>query len=433
MKKFFKLKEHNTNVRTEITAGVTTFFTMAYCIFMVPSMLEAAGMDTQAVMIATCIAAAVGTLLTAFIANAPFAQGPGIGLTAFFAYTVCGTMGYTWREALAVVLISGILFLIVTASPLRRKVVNGIPMSLKSAIGAGIGLFIALIGMKNAGIMTVADGNIALGNVLRPDTAVAIVGLIITGILMARKVKGALFIGIIVSTLIALCTGVAKLPESVTLSSFNLAPGFLQFDFAGLFSHGIVPVISVILTFAIIDMFDTVGTLVGTAKRNNMLDEKGELGYADRALLADAGATVIGSCLGVPTVTTYVESSAGISEGGRTGLSSLVTGLLFLLAVLLAPIAGIVPAAATAPALIIVGVLMIGCVKDIHWDQFDEALPAFLTIAMMPFAYSIADGIAFGFIFYVIMKLVVGKPKEIPALMYILSAIFILRFVLVGL
>ncbi|MBE6930625.1 MAG: NCS2 family permease [Ruminococcaceae bacterium] len=440
MEKFFKLRENNTNVKTEVVAGVTTFFAMAYIIFVQPTYLSAAGMDANAVMLATCISSALGCFLTALLANVPFAQAPGMGLNAFFTYTVCFGMGYTWQQALTIVLLSGVLFLIIAVSPIRSKIIESIPAFMKSAIGAGIGLFIALIGMLNADIVkfygdTIVDGVVVatdysgLGNVLNPTTLLAIIGLLITGVLMAWKIKGAIFIGIIVSTIIGIPMGVTTIPENFTMTA-SLAPTFCKLDFGGLLSHGFLPLFTAVISFALVDCFDTVGTLIGTATNAGMVDENGNLPGGDRALIADAIATCAGAFLGTSTVTTYVESSAGISDGGRTGLTSVVVGILFLLACVLAPIAGIIPSAATAPALIIVGVLMIQGAAKINWYDFEEALPGFLTIAMMPFAYSISEGIGFGFISLTVIKVCRGKAKEVPILVYIISALFIAMYIL---
>jgi len=435
LEKLFKLKEHNTTVKTEIVAGVTTFFAMAYIIFVNPGFLSEAGMDFNAVMMATCLAAALGTILTAFLANVPFAQAPGMGLNAFFTYTVCFGMGYTWQNALAIVLLSGMIFFFVSISPLRSKIIEAIPASLKSAISAGIGLFIALIGMLNVGMVT-ANGNLLdLGNITSGPALVAIIGLIITAILMAYKVKGALFLGIIITTIVGIPFGVTTFPESITFSGFStLAPVFGKVfteGFNGLLGHGILALLTAIITFAICDCFDTVGTLIGTAKAAKMLDENGNLPTGDKALIADAVATMAGAVLGTSTVTTFVESSTGISEGGRTGLTSLTVGILFVLAAFFfGPIAGIIPSAATAPALIIVGVLMLGNAADIDWKDIETAVPCFLTIAIMPFAYAISDGIGFGFISYTLIKLARGKAKEVPVFLYILSALFIAQYVL---
>lgn len=435
LEKLFKLKAHNTTVKTEIVAGVTTFFAMAYIIFVNPGFLSEAGMDFNAVMMATCLAAALGTILTAFLANVPFAQAPGMGLNAFFTYTVCFGMGYTWQNALAIVLLSGMIFFFISISPLRSKIIEAIPASLKSAISAGIGLFIALIGMLNVGLVTANNNLLDLGNITAGPALVAIIGLVITAILMAYKVKGALFLGIIITTIVGIPFGVTTFPESITFSGFStLAPVFGKVfteGFNGLLGHGVLALLTAIITFAICDCFDTVGTLIGTAKAAKMLDENGNLPTGDRALIADAVATMAGAVLGTSTVTTFVESSTGISEGGRTGLTSLTVGILFVLAAFFfGPIAGIIPSAATAPALIIVGVLMLGNAADINWKDIEVAVPCFLTIAIMPFAYAISDGIGFGFISYTLIKLARGKAKEVPVFLYVISLLFIAQYVL---
>ena len=440
MDKFFKISERGSSVRAEIVGGVTTFFAMAYIIFVNPGLLSQTGMNSNGVMLATCISAAVGCLLTALLANAPFAQAPGMGLNAFFTFTVCFNMGYTWQEALAIVLLSGILFLVISVSPLRSKIISSIPGFLKSAISAGIGLFIAFIGLLNVKLVGFGAGVPALqflvddgtGNMVANTAGIlTIIGLLITAILMAYKVKGAIVIGIIITTIIGFPMGQTHLPDAITMSVFkDFGEVAFKLDIPGVMAKGLLPLITAVVSFALVDCFDTVGTLIGTAKNAGMTDKNGNLPGGDRALIADAVATCCGACLGTSTVTTFVESSTGISEGARTGLSSIVVGVLFLLACLLAPVAGITPSAATAPALIIVGVLMIRGATEVNWGDFEEACPAFLTIAMMPFAYSISDGIGFGFISYSIIKLARGKAKDVPVLVYIISVLFILKYVL---
>ena len=362
-----------------------------------------------------------------------------MGLNAFFTYTVCFSMEYTWQEALAIVLLSGILFLVIAVSPLRSRIISAIPAFLKSAIAAGIGLFIAFIGILNVGLVGFGSGVPALqflvddgaGNMVVNSAGIlALIGLLITAILMAYKVKGAIVIGILATTLIGLPMGQTLLPESITMAGVSLSTVAFQLDFGGLMAKGLLPLITAVISFALVDCFDTIGTLIGTAKNAGMTDKNGNLPGGDRALIADAIATCCGACLGTSTVTTFVESSTGISEGARTGLSSLVVGALFLLACLLAPIASIIPSAATAPALIIVGVLMIKGATEINWSDFEEACPAFLTIAMMPFAYSISDGIGFGFISYSVIKLARGKGKDVPVLVYIIAVLFIAKYIL---
>ena len=439
MEKLFKIKERGSSVRTEIIAGITTFFAMAYIIFVNPNLLSASGMGWGSVFTATCIAAALGTLLTGLLANSPFAQAPGMGLNAFFAFTVCGAMGYTYQQGLTIVLLSGLLFLLITISPLRKKMIAAIPTSLKAAIGAGIGMFIAFIGLLNSGAGLVkldAASNIT-DLQFNFSSIIIIAGILIIGALMVWKVKGAIFIGIIATTAIYYAAGIpmgyVEVPVIDLKNAFaniTLEGTFFAFDFKGLFGMGVLPVITAVLSFAIVDCFDSIGTLIGTAGAAGMLDKDGNLPGGDRALIADAVATCAGAALGTSTVTTFVESSAGISEGGRTGLTAVTTAILFVAALVLAPIAGLIPGAATAPALIIVGVLMLKNVVNINWDNMEEAIPAFLTIAIMAFGYSISDGICFGFISYIFLKLVRGKVKEIPLLLYIISALFVLMYVL---
>lgn len=440
MEKIFQLKTHGTNVKTELRAGVTTFFAMAYIIFVNANYLSMTGMDYTGIMVVTCISAAIGCLLTAFLANVPFAQAPGMGLNTFFTFTVCFGMGYTWQQALGIVFISGLVFLLVTISPLRSKIIESIPASLKAAISTGIGFFIALIGMFNVNIVTAFGSGVAgaytdMGSITKGAALLALIGLVLTAVLVAYKVKGAIFIGIIVTTIIGIPMGLTVLPETITVSGIGAAFSSVAFklDIAGaITAGGIVPFLTAVITFSICDCFDTVGTLLGTAGNAGMLDENGNFPGGDRALIADAAATVIGAALGTSTVTTFVESSTGIEDGGRTGLTSFTTGILFLVAILLAPVAGIVPSAATAPALIIVGVFMMKSVLKVDWFNMEDAIPGFLTIAMMPFAYSIADGIGFGIISYTLIKVFRGKAKEVPVLMYILSALFILSYILLA-
>lgn len=442
----FKLKEHNTTVRTEIIGGLTTFFAMSYIIFVNPTMLSATGMNAIGVAMATCISAAIGCLLTAFLANAPFAQAPGMGLNAFFTYTCCKAMNYSWQQTLTIVFISGLLFLIIAVSPIRSKIIESIPASLKTAISAGIGLFIALIGLKNSGIVNFEQGLPALSDITHGAVLLAVIGVIITVILMVLKVKGAIFIGILATAVIGIIPGLfgseffGKFVTNGTIYNIKdlskIGDVAFKFDFNGLAAKGILPLITAILSFTIVDCFDTVGTLVGTATTAGLADENGNLPGQDKALIADAIATVAGSCLGTSTVTTFVESSSGISTGARTGLSSVVVAVLFVLAIFVAPLFGVLSDnqwylyAITSPALIVVGVLMMGGIGKIEWGNIEEAVPAFLTVAMMPFAYSISDGIAFGFISYVIIKLVKGKAKDVPLLMYIVTLLFIAKYIL---
>lgn len=440
MDKFFKISERGSSYRAEIVGGITTFFAMAYIIFVNPNLLSQTGMEYNAVLLATCISAAIGTALTALMANVPFAQAPGMGLNAFFTYTICFGMGYSWQQGLAIVLLSGILFLIVSVSPLRSKIIASIPSFLKNAISAGIGLFIAFIGILNVGLVGFGGGVPALQfaltgedglKVMNSAGILAIIGLLITAILLAYKVKGAIFIGIIITTIIGIPMGqTVYTPEAFSFSVLGETFGKLSFTGLTAVDGGVVALITAVISFALVDCFDTVGTLIGTATNAGMTDKNGNLPGGDRALIADAIATCCGAVIGTSTVTTFVESSTGIAEGARTGFSSLVVSVLFLLSCFAAPVAHVVPSAATAPALIIVGVLMLKGATGINWSDFEEACPAFLIIAMMPFAYSISDGIGFGFISYCIIKLARGKAKEVPALVYIISILFVLKYIL---
>ncbi len=430
MDKFFKISERGSSLRTEIVGGITTFFAMAYIIFVNPGMLSDTGMDFNAVLLATCISAAVSCILTGLLANAPFAQAPGMGLNAFFTYTVCLGMGYTWQEGLAIVLLSGILFLVIAVSPLRSKIIAAIPGFLNRAISAGIGLFIAFIGLLNVSLISFASGVPALNFKGNPDGLLTLIGLLITAVLMCYKIKGAIVIGIIVTTLIGLPMGCTTLPEAITMEGISLAPVFMKLDMGGVMAKGFLPLITAVISFALVDCFDTVGTLIGTATNAGMTDRRGNLPGGDRALIADAVATCCGACLGTSTVTTFVESSTGISEGARTGVSSIVVGVMFLLSTFLAPIASVIPSAATAPALIIVGVLMMKGAAAVDWNDLECAIPAFLTISTMAFAYSISDGIGFGFISYSVIKLARGKAKEVPVLVYVIAVLFILKYIL---
>ena len=440
MDKFFKISERGSSFRAEIVGGITTFFAMAYIIFVNPGLLSQTGMDFNAVLLATCISASIGTALTGLMANVPFAQAPGMGLNAFFTYTICFGMGYTWQQGLAIVLLSGILFFIVAVSPLRSKIIASIPGFLKNAISAGIGLFIAFIGLLNVGLVGFGGGVPALQfsltgedglKVMNSAGILAIIGLLITAILLAYKVKGAIFLGIIITTIIGIPMGqTVYSPDAFSFSVLGEIFGKLSFTGLTSVDGGTVALITAVISFALVDCFDTVGTLIGTATNAGMTDKHGNLPGGDRALIADAIATCCGAVIGTSTVTTFVESSTGIAEGARTGFSSLVVALLFLLSCFAAPVAHVVPSAATAPALIIVGVLMLKGATGVNWSDFEEACPAFLIIAMMPFAYSISDGIGFGFISYSIIKVARGKAKDVPVLVYIISILFILKYIL---
>lgn len=426
--KFFKLKENKTDVRTEIIAGFTTFMTMAYILIVNPLILGETGMDKGALFTATALSAAVATFVMAFHANYPFALAPGMGLNAFFAFTVVIGMKYSWEVALTAILIEGIIFIILSVTKVREAIVNAIPLTIKHAVSVGIGLFIAFIGVKSAGIVVNSEAtSVTLGDLTSPQVAVALVGLIVIGYLLAKGVKGAILIGILVATVVGIPLKVTPMPSAFISAPPSLSPIFFKFDFSKVLSGEFL---IVMFTFLFVDMFDTIGTLVGVASKADMLDKEGKLPRAKQALLADAIGTTFGAVVGTSTVTTYVESAAGVAEGGRTGLTALTTAVLLLLSLLFAPILTIVPGAATAPALIIIGLFMMSPILKINMDDYTEAIPAFLTIIMMPFAYSIAEGLVFGIVSYVVLKVITGKTKDVSVTMYILAILFVLKSVL---
>ena len=429
MEKFFKLKERGTDVKTEIMAGITTFMTMAYILAVNPGILSASGMGFGRVFAATAITSAIATLVMGLLANLPFALSAGMGLNAFFAYTVCLGMGYSWQWALTAIFCEGIIFLILTFFNIREAIVNSIPHSLKKAIAAGIGLFIAFIGLQNAGIIVGGATLVELsGSWFKGSAGVAMIGLVITSLLLIKKVKGALLIGIVITTIIGIPFGVTQYAGGSYLPS---APYFFEFAFKDIFSSGktIFDFIVVMFTFLFIDMFDTVGTLIGCAGKSGLIAEDGSIQNCKEALFADAIGTTVGAIFGTSTVTTFVESASGVSEGGRTGLTAVTVSVLFLLSLFLEPLFGSIPSAATAPALIIVGVMMISPVLDIDFSDYTEAIPAFLTILFMVCAYSISDGIMFGMLFYVLVKIFSGKIKEIGVTTWIIAALFIAKII----
>ena len=401
MDKFFKLKENNTNVRTEVVAGITTFMTMAYILIVNPSILSAAGMDQGAVFTATAVSAIIGTLIMGLYAKLPFAQAPGMGLNAFFAFTVVLGMGYSYQFALTAVLLEGLIFIVLTIFNVREAIVDSIPANIKKAISVGIGLFIALIGLEGAGVVVhPADGGtiVALGNITSGPGLLAIIGIVITGILVARKVKGALFLGMVITTIIGIPMGVTQMPSAIVSMPPSISSTFMQFEWHNIFSFDMV---IVLFTLLFMDMFDTIGTLVGVATKAKMLDENGKVPNIKKALFADAIGTTVGACLGTSTVSTFVESAAGVAEGGRTGLTAVSTAVMFGISLFFAPLFGMITPAVTASALVIVGLFMIETIKEINLEDYTEAVPAFLTIIMMPFAYSISDGIVLGVISYI--------------------------------
>mgnify|MGYP000970029015 FL=1 len=428
MEKFFKMGARGTNVRREIVAGLTTFLAMAYILAVNPKMLANAGMDAGGVFTATALAACIATLVMAFTANLPIALAPGMGLNAFFAFTVVLGMGISWKIALTAVFLEGVLFIILSLFNVREAIIKAIPSNLKKAVAAGIGLFICFIGFQNAGIIVNNDATlVGLGNLTQGPAAVAMIGLALTAVLYALKIPGSILIGILVTTLIGIPFGVTSVPANWTPVSMPAAPLLFQFDFSRIFT---LDFFAVFFTFLFVDIFDTVGTLVGVSSEAHIMDANGNVPRVKQALLSDAIGTVAGACLGTSTVTSYVESTAGVAAGGRTGMTALTTGVLFLLALFLSPLFLLVPGAATAPALIIVGFLMLKAVTGINFNDVTEGLSAFITIVMMPFAYSIAEGIVWGIITYVFMKAATGKAKSIPVVTWVLFVIFILRLIL---
>ena len=429
MEKLFKLKEHGTSVRVEMLAGLTTFLTMAYILIVNPVILSKTGMDFGALFSATCISAAIATFIMAFFANLPFALAPGMGLNAFFAFTVVLGMGYTWQFALTAVLLEGIIFIALTFFNIREAIVNCIPNNIKKAISVGIGLFIAFIGFQGAGLVVDNPATlVSLGNMTGGAGLVAIIGLLATGLMLVFKVPGALLIGIVITTLVGVPFGITSWPEGQAWAPPSLSPIMFQFEFHNILSFDML---IVLFTFLFVDMFDTVGTLIGVSTKAGLIDEKtGEIPKCKQALMADAVGTTIGAMLGTSTVTTYVESAAGVAEGGRTGLTAATAGVLFVAALFLSPLFLAVPAAATAPVLILVGLFMMSPVKDIDFTDYSEAIPAFLTLIVMPLSYSIADGIMAGMLSWLVLKLLSGKAKEVNIITLIIGILFMAKIVL---
>jgi adenine/guanine/hypoxanthine permease len=451
LEKFFALNARKTDVKTEIVAGITTFMTMAYILFVNPSILGAAGMDKDAVLLATAIGAGVVTIAMGLAVNYPIALAPGMGLNAFYAFTVIIGMGVSWQVALGAVFISGLIFIVLTVTQVRQLLVEGMPASLKSAITVGIGLFITIIGLKLSGIMTIrlslipptlekivaAHGNgtplsfetiIGMGNLADKEILLAVFGLVLIGLLLARNIKGSILIGIVATTIVGVFTGVVQVPPGfspVAIPNFS-HNNFFALDIKGALNMGLM---TIIFTFTFVELFDTMGTLVGTATRAGLMDKSGKFPGIGKAMLVDATGVSFGALLGTSTITAYVESAAGIGAGGRTGLTAVTCGILFLLSLFFAPIAGLIPDAATAPALIIVGALMMESVRRIDFNDFTESLPAFLTIVMMPFTYSIANGVSAGLVFYPLLKLVSGRAKEVHWIVYILAALVVMRYI----
>lgn len=451
LEKFFKLKENNTNVKTEVMAGITTFMTMAYILAVNPNILSATGMDRQAILLATALASFLGTLLMALLANYPFALAPGMGLNAYFAYTVVIGYGYSWQIALLAVFIEGLIFIVLSVTNVREAIFNAIPMTLKSAVSAGIGLFIAFIGLQNAKIVVNNDSTLVTYQNFKENFSsigmgalLALIGVLITAFLLIKKVKGGILFGILITWVLGIICELTHLyVPNADLGMYSVIPSaFVSFDFSPLgntfgqvfkadFSTvKILDMVVIVFAFLFVDIFDTLGTLIGVSSKANMLDKDGKLPRIKGALLADAIATSAGAVLGTSTTTTYVESASGVTEGGRTGLTAVVTGLFFLLAIVFSPLFLTIPSFATAPALIIVGFYMIGSVARISWDNMLEAIPAFLCIISMPLMYSISEGIAIGVISWTILHLCTGKTKgKVSILMYVLTVLFILKYV----
>jgi len=429
LERLFRLSENNTTIRVELAAGLTTFLTMAYIIFVNPAILNEAGVPFSGALFATCLSAAVGSLMMGLVANYPFALAPGMGLNAYFTYTVAQTMGYDWRVALGAVFISGVVFLILTLARIRAMIVDAIPMTMKTAVAAGIGLFIAFIGLKNAGVIAASPATfVTLGHITSKSALLALGGLIITAALIARGYRTAIIIGIFVVTAAAILLKLSKLPVSVVQIP-DVSSTFMQLDVRGALRLG---AFDVIFIFLFVDLFDTIGSLMGLGRQAGYLTPEGTMPRVNRALFADAVATIAGSVFGTSTVVTYIESATGVSEGGRTGLTAVTVAALFVLAMFFSPIAGAIPPIATAPALIIVGALMIGAVISIKWEDITEAIPAFLTMLAMPLTFSIANGLALGFIFYPLLKVLTGRWREASPLVYILAVLFVLRYAYLG-
>jgi AGZA family xanthine/uracil permease-like MFS transporter len=429
LERLFRLQENGTTVRTELEAGLTTFLTMAYILVVNPLILSEAGVPIDGALFATAVSAAIGSVLMGLLANYPFALAPGMGLNAYFTYSVVLGLGVPWQTALGAVFISGIVFILLTLGRIRELVVRAIPLPLKLATGAGIGLFIAFLGLKNAGIVAASPATlVTLGEVTTLPVLIAIVGLIVTAALMARGWKSSIIVGIVLTAVAAYLTGVATPPSGIVAVP-DASGTFLAMDLKGALALGLFQVIFV---FLFVDLFDTVGTLIGLGAQAGFLTKDGELPRAQRALMADAVATSAGAVLGTSTVTSYIESATGVAEGGRTGLTAVVVGVLFLLAVFFSPLAAAVPAVATAPALIIVGSLMLKNALGIDWNDTTDAVPSFLTILAMPLTFSIANGLALGFIAYPLIKLLAGRAKEVSPLVYVLAALFVLRYAYLG-
>lgn len=430
IQKTFGMDPAKHSIRTEIIAGITTFLTMAYILAVNPSIfgaLATQGMPTDAVFTATALAAIVGCLVMSIYAKKPFGLAPGMGLNAFFVFTVCLGMGHSWQMALTAIFLEGILFILLTITNVRKLIVDAIPMNLKRAIGAGIGLYIAFIGLKSAGIIVSSEAtSVTLGPLSDKTSILAIIGLLLTSVLVILKVRGGMLLGILVTTIIGIPMGVTHF-NGLLSTPPSISSIFCQFEWSQIFSWDMV---AIVFTFLFIDMFDTIGTVVGVSVKSGMVDEKGNVDGINKVLMADAVATVAGAMFGTSTTTTYIESASGVSEGGRTGLTSFTIAVCFAIALLFSPLFLAIPGAATGPVLFIVGVMMAAPVKEIDWEDYSEAIPAFVTMLLMPLAYSISDGIMLGMISYVVINALTGKFKKVSVTMWILAVLFVLRYVL---
>ena len=432
IERYFKIREKGSSVRTEILAGITTFIALAYIIFVNPNILSEAGIPKEAAIASTIWIAALSTMVMGVVANYPIALAPGMGLNAFFAYYVCGTLGLHWTVALGAVFFSGVLFLILTVSHIRQAIINAVPQNLRVAIGVGIGLFIAFIGLKGTGLIVPDKATfIGLGHVTDPKTLLSLFGLMLTGALMARNIQGSILIGIVATTVLSMCLGYSPIPHGigdiVSTSMPHMGATFGQLDIMGAWNYGIV---SIIFTFTVVELFDNMGTLIGLTSKAKLVKPNGEIENLDRALTTDAVGTIFSSLFGTSTVTSYIESAAGIAAGGKTGLTAVTVSICFFIALLFAPLVGLVPGFATAPPLILVGALMMAEVGKINFQDFSDGLPAFLTIIMMPLTGSIANGFAFGFVSYAFMKTAVGKYKEVSWIMWLVSIAFVINLVM---
>lgn len=432
VERFFRLREKGTTVRTEVIAGITTFIALAYIMFVNPNILADAGIPKEAAVASTIWIAGLSTLVMGVYANYPVAMAPGMGLNAFFAYYVCGVLGLHWTVALGAVFFSGIFFLILTVSHIRQAIIRAVPKNLRQSIGVGIGLFIAFVGLKGTGLIVADPATfITLGHVTKPETALSLFSLVFTGVLMARDIQGAILIGIIVTTLLSMVLGYAPAPHGIgdviSTSIPHMGETFGKLDIAGAWNYGIF---SIIFTFTVVELFDNMGTLIGLTSKAKLVDKNGEIENLDRALTTDAVGTVASSVFGTSTVTSYIESAAGVAAGGKTGLTAVTVAVLFFISLLFAPIIGLVPGYATAPSLILVGALMMGEVGKIEFADFTDGLPAFLTIIMMPLTSSIANGFAFGFISYAFIKTLAGKAREVSWIMWLVSIAFLVNLFL---